>query len=84
MAAADVYLARGGVEALPELMAGAKRTTNVIHRNMFVALGYNGIGVTMAMMGIIDPLFAAVLMPLGSVTVILATWRAKTFTPEAR
>jgi Cu2+-exporting ATPase len=84
MAAADVYLARGGVEALPELMAGAKRTTNVIHRNMFVALGYNGIGVTMAMMGIIDPLFAAVLMPLGSLTVILATWRAKTFTPEAR
>lgn len=84
MAAADVYLARGGVEALPELMAGAKRTTNVIHRNMVVALGYNAIGVTMAMMGIIDPLFAAVLMPLGSVTVILATWRARTFTAEAK
>jgi Cu2+-exporting ATPase len=83
MAAADVYLARGGIEALPELLAGARRTTNVIHRNMAVALGYNAIGVTMAMMGIIDPLFAAVLMPLGSVTVILATWRAKTFTPEA-
>lgn len=84
MAAADVYLARGGVEALPELMAGARRTSNVIHRNMLVALGYNAIGVTMAMMGIIDPLFAAVLMPLGSVTVILATWRARTFTPEPR
>jgi Cu2+-exporting ATPase len=84
MAAADVYLARGGVEALPELMAGARRTTSVIHRNMAVALGYNAIGVAMAMMGIIDPLFAAVLMPLGSVTVILATWRATTFTPEAK
>ncbi len=84
MAAADVYLARGGVDALPELLTGARRTTSVIHRNMLVALGYNAIGVTMAMMGIIDPLFAAVLMPLGSVTVILATWRARTFTPEAR
>jgi len=84
MAAADVYLARGGVDALPELLAGAGRTTNVIHRNMLVALGYNAIGVAMAMMGIIDPLFAAVLMPLGSVTVILATWRARTFTPEVR
>lgn len=79
MAAADVYLARQGVGSLGELFAGARRTTSVIQRNMAVALGYNAIAVTMAMMGILDPLFAAVLMPLGSVTVILATWRATTF-----
>lgn len=79
MAAADVYLAKQGVASLGELFAGARRTTNVIQRNMAVALGYNAISVAMAMMGILDPLFAAVLMPLGSVTVILATWRATTF-----
>lgn len=84
MAAADVYLGRGGIDSLPELFDGARRTTSVIHRNMAVALGYNAIAVVMAMMGIIDPLFAAVLMPLGSVTVILATWRARTFPREAR
>jgi cation transport ATPase len=83
MAAADVYLARQGVGSLGELFAGARRTTDVIKRNMAVALGYNAISVTMAMMGILDPLFAAVLMPLGSVTVILATWRATTFPTEA-
>ena len=83
MAAADVYLARQGVGSLDELFVGARRTTNVIQRNMVVALGYNAISVTMAMLGILDPLFAAVLMPLGSVTVILATWRATTFPPEA-
>jgi Cu2+-exporting ATPase len=83
MAAADVYLARGGVGALQELLDGARRTTNVIHLNMLIALGYNAVGVTMAMMGIIDPLFAAVLMPLGSVTVILGTWRARTFARSA-
>lgn len=79
MAAADVYLAKQGVASLGELFAGACRTTSVIQRNMAVALGYNAISVAMAMMGILDPLFAAVLMPLGSVTVILATWRATTF-----
>ncbi|HRN53785.1 MAG TPA: heavy metal translocating P-type ATPase metal-binding domain-containing protein [Gemmatimonadaceae bacterium] len=79
MAAADVYLAKQGVGSLAELFTGARRTTSVIQRNMAVALGYNAISVAMAMMGILDPLFAAVLMPLGSVTVILATWRATTF-----
>lgn len=79
MAAADVYLAKQGVGSLAELFTGARRTTSVIKRNMAVALGYNAISVAMAMMGILDPLFAAVLMPLGSVTVILATWRATTF-----
>lgn len=79
MAAADVYLAKQGVASLGELFTGARRTTSVIQRNMAVALGYNAISVVMAMMGIIDPLFAAVLMPLGSVTVIIATWRATTF-----
>lgn len=83
MAAADVYLAKQGVGSLAELFTGARRTTSVIKRNMAVALGYNAISVAMAMMGILDPLFAAVLMPLGSVTVILATWRATTFPKEA-
>jgi P-type Cu2+ transporter len=84
MAAADIYLGRGGIDSLSELFDGARRTTAVIHRNMAVALGYNAIAVVMAMMGIIDPLFAAVLMPLGSVTVIVATWRARTFPREAK
>ncbi len=79
MAAADVYLAHGGVAALSELFDGARRTTNIIQRNMLLALGYNGIGVALAMMGVIDPLFAAVLMPLSSVTVVLGAWQGRTF-----
>lgn len=83
MAAADVYLARGGVGSLRELVDGALRTTNIIHRNMLIALGYNLIGVTLAMMGAIDPLFAAILMPLSSVTVVVGAWQGKTF-PRSR
>ena len=79
MAAADVYLARGGIGALPELLDGARRTTRIIRRNMLIALGYNGIGVALAMMGVIDPLFAAILMPVSSLTVVLGAWQGRTF-----
>ena len=79
MAAADVYLARGGIGALQELMDGARRTTGIIQRNMLLALGYNAMGVSLAMMGAIDPLFAAILMPLSSLTVVIGAWQGKTF-----
>ena len=83
MAAADVYLARGGIAALGELLDGARRTTGIIRRNMLIALGYNLVGVTLAMMGAIDPLFAAVLMPVSSLTVVLGAWQGRTFPREA-
>ena len=37
------------------------------------------IGVTLAMTGVLNPLVAAVLMPLSSLTVILSSYRARTF-----
>ena len=39
MAAADVYLAQGGIAALRDLLDGAHRTTHIIRRNMAIALG---------------------------------------------
>ncbi|MBX3174425.1 MAG: heavy metal translocating P-type ATPase metal-binding domain-containing protein [Gemmatimonadaceae bacterium] len=83
MAAADVYLARGGIAALQELVQGARRTTGIIERNVLLALGYNLIGVTLAVMGVIDPLFAAILMPLSSLTVVLGAWQGRTFSRAA-
>ncbi len=83
LAAADVYLARGGIGALGELFDGARRTTAIIRRNMLIALGYNAIGVALAMMGIIDPLFAAILMPASSLTVVLFAWQGRTFPRSA-
>ena len=79
MAAAEVYLARGGIGAVQELLDGARRTTGIIQRNMLLALGYNAMGVSLAMMGAIDPLFAAILMPLSSLTVVIGAWQGKTF-----
>ncbi len=79
MAAADVYLARGGIAALNDLLDGATRTTRIIRRNMLIALGYNAIAVSLAMAGLLDPIVAAILMPVSSVTAILGAWRSRTF-----
>jgi len=79
MAAADVYLATGGIGALQDLLDGADRTTRIIRRNMLIALGYNAVAVTLAMMGLLDPIVAAILMPVSSVTAILGAWRSRTF-----
>jgi Cu2+-exporting ATPase len=83
MVAADVYLARGGIAALGELFEGAGRTTRIIHRNMGIALVYNGVAVTLAMLGLLDPIVAAILMPVSSVTAIVSAWRGRTFARSA-
>ena len=83
LAAADVYLARGGIGSLRELLDGARRTTRVIKRNMAIALAYNAVAVTLAMLGLLDPLIAAVLMPLSSATAVLGAWHGRTFDQEA-
>jgi len=81
--AADVYLARPGLLPLVELTEGAARTLAVIRRNVAFSLAYNLVGAALAMTGVINPLWAAVLMPLSSLTVVLASWTARTFDPPA-
>jgi Cu2+-exporting ATPase len=43
------------------------------------SLIYNVIGVTLAATGVIGPLGAAILMPLSSLTVVISSYRARTF-----
>jgi len=79
LAVADVYLSRPGLHALDRLMGGAERTLRVIRRNMGLSIAYNIVGAGLAMTGWINPLMAAFLMPASSITVVLASWRSRTF-----
>jgi Cu2+-exporting ATPase len=79
LATADVFLARPGLTPLRELIDGAERTVAVIRRNFAFSLGYNVIGAGLAIAGVLTPLIAAVLMPLSSLTVVVASWRGRTF-----
>jgi P-type Cu2+ transporter len=79
LASADVYLGRPGLTPLLELTEGARRTMRIIRRNIAFSLTYNALGVFLAMAGLINPLIAAILMPVSSITVLLASWYGRSF-----
>jgi P-type E1-E2 ATPase len=79
LAAAGV--ARPGIGAVVQLVEGAHRALAVVRRNLAFSLLYNVAGVVLAMTGMLDPVVAAVLMPISSLTVIVSSYRARTFPP---
>jgi Cu2+-exporting ATPase len=79
LATADIYLTRPGLEPVVALVTGAERTMRVIRRNLAFSLLYNVAGAGLAMAGLLNPLVAALLMPASSLTVVISSWRARTF-----
>ena len=67
------------VDAVVELVEGARRTVRTIQRGVVFSLAYNVFAAGLAMAGLIHPLVAAVLMPASSLTVVLIAWRSRTF-----
>ncbi len=64
-----------GLRPLAEVIEGARATLRVVHRNLALSLGYNAIGATLAIAGVIHPLIAALMMPVSSLTVVSsAAW----------
>jgi len=84
LAAADVFIARPGLAPLADLAEGSRRTLAVIRRNIGFSLAYNVLGAALAMAGVLTPLHAAILMPVSSLTVVLASWRSRTFEESGR
>ncbi len=82
MNVADVYVGRPGLRPVRELFEGARRTRTVIRRNLGASLAYNVVCATLAVSGFISPLLAAVLMPASSLTVVLLSYRSRTFEGE--
>lgn len=75
LSAADVFLSRSGVSPVVELIEGARRTYGVLRRNIVFSLVYNAFGASLAVSGLLDPLVAAVLMPLSSLVVVTSSFR---------
>jgi P-type E1-E2 ATPase len=79
LTAADVYLSRGGLGPVADLLDGSRRTLRVIRRNLLFSLAYNVVAVSLAMAGLMHPALAAILMPASSLTVVISSYRARTF-----
>lgn len=69
--AADIYLARPDLGAVADLVVLGRGTRRVLLRTFAVSIAYNAVGGVLALGGWINPLAAAVLMPLSSVSVLL-------------
>ncbi|MBU0551447.1 cadmium-translocating P-type ATPase [Myxococcota bacterium] len=79
---ADVWLVEQGPSAVVDAVEGGRRALGLIRRNLTFSLIYNLIFATLALLGYIDPLAAAIIMPISSITVVSASMLGRTFTPR--
>jgi P-type Cu2+ transporter len=80
--AAPIFIASNKLSSLANLVRGSRRTTQLIYLSFAVSLSYNLIAVALAMLGMISPLAAAILMPISSVSVLAVTFAFKSFDKE--
>ncbi|MEV6175056.1 heavy metal translocating P-type ATPase [Streptomyces sp. NPDC051954] len=80
--AADVTLVRGDIDALADAILLARRTLGTIRANLVWAFGYNVVTLPLAMVGLLNPMFAAVAMSLSSVLVVGNSLRLRAWQPK--
>ncbi len=68
--ACDVIMRSHALQALPELIDYARRVKRIVIVSFLISIAYNAVGLTLAIMGLLSPLMAAILMPVSSLTVI--------------
>ncbi|UOE46279.1 heavy metal translocating P-type ATPase metal-binding domain-containing protein [Mucilaginibacter sp. SMC90] len=69
---------------LPAFLQFSKDTVRIIHASFLISLTYNFIGLSYAVTGKLSPLFAAILMPVSTVTIISFTSLATHFAAKKR
>jgi heavy metal translocating P-type ATPase len=70
MQAAPLVIMGSSLEAVTETLDLARRTFRIVRQNLFWAFGYNVAGMTLAVTGVLNPIFAAAAMVLSSLSVI--------------
>jgi Cu+-exporting ATPase len=71
--ASDIIFDASAFGLFPNFIQFANSTLRVIYGSFVLSLIYNIIGLFFAVQGLLSPLFAAVIMPLSSITIILFT-----------
>lgn len=83
MAAADITIVHGDIEAVSRAIALSRATLRTIRENLGWAFGYNLVLVPLAALGILPPIWAALAMAFSSVSVVLNALRLRRFGPPA-
>lgn len=72
--ASDIFFLRGGLQPLLDLRKLSAQCRRILIRNLSISLAYNVSGATLALMGFVNPLLAAILMPISSALIILSSF----------
>jgi P-type Cu2+ transporter len=67
---ADAVVLVADLREVPRLLALARRTMRVVRQNLSWAFGYNAVGILLAALGFLRPVFAAAAMVLSSLFVV--------------
>lgn len=70
---ADIYFSKSGLAPLLDLLDLSVKTRHILVRNLAISLVYNSVGGTLALLGFINPMVAAILMPISSAVIILSS-----------
>jgi Cu2+-exporting ATPase/Cu+-exporting ATPase len=70
----DVYLTEPNLNGVYHLLQVSEDAMSLIKQNVGISFCYNVIGASLALMGYVNPLVAALLMPASSGFIVLSTW----------
>ena len=70
--AADIFLTKPSLRAIPELFKITVTTKKAIYRNLVFSAAFNSTAGALAIAGLMTPLWAAILMPVSSLTVLVS------------
>ncbi|WP_051669399.1 heavy metal translocating P-type ATPase [Bryobacter aggregatus] len=75
--AGDVALLRGDLNSVADAIELSRRTMRVMRQNLFWAFLYNVVGIPVAALGLLNPVFAAAAMAMSSVSVMANSLRLR-------
>lgn len=70
----DIYVLSPEIGHIPEIFSISENAIRLIKRNLYISVFYNVVGGTAALMGLVNPFVAALLMPMSSGFILLSTW----------
>ncbi|MFZ7086550.1 heavy metal translocating P-type ATPase [Curtobacterium sp. RRHDQ10] len=82
IAASDLTVVSGELGVVVDAIRLARRTLGTIRGNLFWAFAYNVAALPIAMLGLLNPLFAGAAMALSSVFVVTNSLRLRRFRPS--